>query len=101
MREYHFRKTGEGRVVRRVPRSRRVRAGLSFDWDWCLGVSDAERAEALLRERGFAFRDVQLFSQIALSWNEMRAGGVCRGTGTSPRGVRFPPGRVCGHAESC
>ncbi len=105
MRGYHFRKTGKGRVVRRVPRPRSVRAGLALgwalDWDWRVELLDARRIEAVLRKRRFTFCDVQLLPEVAASRGEALEGFVRAGVGESSGGVRVSIDRICGDAEPC
>src|SRR5882724_13478929 len=99
MRGYQFRKTREGRVVRRVPCPRCLRAGLSLDraLDWALrsGDYDAARFETLLPKTGSAFRYVQLLSEAAFSWDETYARRICARTCESSRGVRVPADWIC------
>src|SRR5882757_7044755 len=101
MRGYHFRKAREGRVRRRVPRPRCMRAGLSFEWAFDLGVSDAARAEALLRKRRSALHHFQLLPQIAFSPYEGSAGCICTRISSSSCRVWIPADRVRRHAEPC
>src|SRR5256885_11895615 len=101
MRGYHFRKAREGRVRRRVPRSRCVRAGLSFDLGCGAGALDAAWIETLLRERRFAFCDVQLLPQIAFSGYEGSAGCICTRVGSSSCRVSIPDDRLRLHAGPC
>lgn len=72
---YHFRKTREGRVMRRVPYPWFVRVGLSFDFGfWFWGAPIPKNLKRYYGKGRSAFCDVQLLPEAAVS--EGRS-GIC------------------------